>query len=164
LVIQLGYDTLSYPAQLQAKLSELQDLVHSNLTQSAHSQKCHYDQHAKEHTFIPGDPVWLSIPTAGKLDPMWEGEWVIKPIKGPITVEIGCGKWTKVVHINRLSYHYIPGSQNATVSDPEINRETTDINHEASDWPPPLLDHVILPMEQAETPLYPQCYRRQPDH
>ena len=69
LVTQLGYDTLSYPAQIQAKLSELQDFVHSNLTQSAHSQKCHYDQRAKEHTFIPGDSVWLSIPTARKLDP-----------------------------------------------------------------------------------------------
>ena len=42
---QLGYDSLSYPAQLQARLAELQDFVHTNLTQAAHLQKSHYDQH-----------------------------------------------------------------------------------------------------------------------
>jgi len=84
---QVGYDTSLCPAQIQAKLSELHDFVHSNLTQSAHLQ---YNQHVKRRNFSPGDPVWLSIPTARKLDPKWEGEWVIQSIKSPVTVEI-CG-------------------------------------------------------------------------
>ena len=66
---QLGYDLICYPAHLQARLAELQDFVHKNLTQTAHLQKSNYDNHTMESTFIPGDPVWLSIPTAGKLDP-----------------------------------------------------------------------------------------------
>ena len=148
--------TLSYPAQIQDKLSELQDFVHSNLTQSAHLQKCHYDQRAKEHTFIPGDSVWLTIPTARKLDPKWEGEWVIKAMKGPVTVEICSGKQTKVVHINRLRHRYVPGSQDAAANDTGINRETPN-------WPPPSVDHVILPLEQAKTYRYPQRFRRPPD-
>ena len=50
----------------------------------------------------------LAVPTAGKLDPRWEGEWVVKTIKSPVNVEITDGKRTKVVHTNRLQHHYIP--------------------------------------------------------
>ena len=157
LATQLGYDTLSYPAQIQVKLAELQDFVHSNLTQAAHSQKCYYDQHAKQHTFNPGDPVWLSIPTARKLDPKWEGEWVIQSVKSPVTVEICRGTRTKVVHINRLQRRYVPGTQDAVVND-------TEINHEIPEWPPPSVDHVILPSaQQTETFRYPQRHQRPPD-
>ena len=61
-----------------------------------------------------GDSVWLAVPTAGKLDPRWEGEWVVKTIKSPVNVEITDGKHTKVVHTkvvhtNRLQHRYIPG-------------------------------------------------------
>ena len=70
---QLGYHLLSYPAHLQARLAELQDFVHTNLTQAAHLQRSNYDNHTMESTFILGDPVWLSIPTMGKLDTRWEG-------------------------------------------------------------------------------------------
>ena len=45
----------------------------------------------------------------GKLDPRWEGEWVVKTIKGQVNVEITDGKRTKVVHTNRLQHRYIPG-------------------------------------------------------
>ena len=78
MALQLGYDPQSYPAQIQAKFAELQDLVHTNLSKAACSQKCYYDQQAKQPTFAAGNPVWLSIPTAGKFDPRWEGEWIIK--------------------------------------------------------------------------------------
>ena len=43
LATQLGYDLLSYPAHLQARLAELQDFVHTNLTQAAHLQRSNYD-------------------------------------------------------------------------------------------------------------------------
>ena len=158
LATQLGYDLLSYPAHLQARLAELQDFVHTNLTQAAHLQKSHYDNHTMESTFIPGDPVWLSIPTAGKLDPRWEGEWVIKSVKGPVTIEICDGKHTKVVHSNRLQHRYVPGQRNTT----KLNNTTNEIDHR--EWTSPSVEHVILPpMEQNVSNRYPQRQRRPPD-
>ena len=102
---------LSYPAHLQARLAELQDFVHINLTQAAHLQKSNYDNHNMESIFIPGDPVWLSIPTGGKLDPRWEGEWVIKSVKVPVTIEICDGKRTKVDDSDLLQHRYITGQR-----------------------------------------------------
>jgi len=70
----LGYDLQSYPSLIQAKLAELKDFVHTNLAKSACSQKLNYDQRSKRPSFVVSNPVWLSIPTAGKLDPRWEGD------------------------------------------------------------------------------------------
>ena len=155
LVTQLGYDSLSYPAHLQARLAELQDFVHTNLTQAACLQKSHYDQHTKHSTFVPGNPVWLSIPTGGKLDPRWEGEWVIKSVKSPVTMEICDGKRTKVVHTNRLQHRYVPGQHDAG---------STESENDCLEWAPSSVDHVILPPTGQTTPSrYPQRQRRPPD-
>ena len=94
------FDSLSYPAHLQAKLAELHDFVEANLTEAAHHQKCAYDQRTSVRSFSAGEPIWLSAPTAGKLQPRWEGDWVIKNVKGPTNMEITNGKNTKVVHTN----------------------------------------------------------------
>ena len=69
----VAFDSGSYQAHLQAKLAEFRDLVESNMTQAANRQKVTYDHHSTSRTFKEGDTVWLSIPTAGKLDPRWEG-------------------------------------------------------------------------------------------
>ena len=50
-----------------------------------------YDRHSKTKLFHEDDPVWLSVPTAGKLDPRMVGKWVVKSIKIPITLEITGG-------------------------------------------------------------------------
>ena len=55
---------------MQEKLAELQDLVETNLAEAAAHQKMMYDKHSTYRYF---DMVWLSVPTAGKLDPRWEG-------------------------------------------------------------------------------------------
>ena len=137
---QLGYDLLSYPAHLQARLSELQDFVHTNLTQATCSQKFYYDHHTMQSTFVSGDPVWLSIPTADKLDPRWEGEWVIKSVKGPVTMEISDSKKrTKVVHTNRLQHRYAPGQHDAT----ELSNTTNE--NDCLEWTPSSVERVILP-------------------
>ena len=65
----LAYDSLSYPAHIRHKLAELQDFVHTNLTQEASRQKNYYDHCTNVPSFTTGDPVWLSIPTVGKLEP-----------------------------------------------------------------------------------------------
>lgn len=70
----LAYDSLSYPAHIRRRLAELQDFIHANLTQAACKQKTYYNYSTSVPSFTTGDPVWLSIPTAGKLEPQWEGE------------------------------------------------------------------------------------------
>ena len=155
---QLGYDLLSYPAHLQARLSELQDFVHTNLAQAASVQKSNYDHHSMQSTFVPGDSVWLSKPTAGKLDPRWEGEWVIKSVKGPVTMEICDGKCIKVVHTNRLRHRYVPGKHDAA----ELSNTTNE--NDCHEWTSPSVEHVILPPTEHNMPSrYPQRQRRPPD-
>ena len=82
---------------MQAKLAELQGFVETNLVESAHAQKSYYDTHPKVTKFSKGDLIWLSVPTAGKLSPRWEGGWKIDEVKSPITMKIANGQCSKVV-------------------------------------------------------------------
>jgi len=79
------FDTTTYASHLQAKLQALQDFVHANLAKSAEQQKRQYDRHTTSRSFNPGDLVWLSVPTARKLQPHWEGKWTVSKVKGPCT-------------------------------------------------------------------------------
>ncbi len=74
-------------------------------------------------TFAVGDSVCLSVPTAGKVGPQWEGRWKIKSVKGPVTMEITDGQRTRVVHTNRL--------QHRTQPSPWEQQDTTDMS---IDW------------------------------
>ena len=115
-------------------------------------------QHAP--LFTVGDPVWLSVPTAGKLDPKWEGEWVIQSVKSPISMEIKHSRnTTKVVHTNRLQHRNVPSNATSLQSDPHTNvrdqqREPLIIDHAYLHVPPPA---AIAPRR------YPQRHRAQPD-
>ena len=78
----LAFDTRTYKKHLCAKFSELQGIVEANLVEAFTRQKIGYDKHARpSRQFKIGDPVWLSIPTAGKLSPKWKGNWRISSIK-----------------------------------------------------------------------------------
>ena len=70
-----AFDPASYQAQLHAKLAELQDLVELNIAEAACEQKTAYDRHSAPRSLMFGDPVWLSIPTIGKLSLRCEGKW-----------------------------------------------------------------------------------------
>ena len=105
---QTGFDPSSYSVQLQAKLAALQDLVRTNTTTAAQTQKFYYDRSSTSRAFTPQELVWLSIPTAGKLQPRWEGKWKVVEMKGPVTVEITDGRRTKVVHVNRVRHRNQP--------------------------------------------------------
>ena len=137
-----------YSAELQAKLAHLQDLVHTNLASAAQKQKFHYDKHSKT---IPGDPVWLSIPTSGKLQPKWEGKWTVVELKTPINLKITNGTKTKVVHTNRVQHRSIPQPDNTLPTH----------GHSSSNWYPPQVSHHVI--ESASESRYPQCSRRPPD-
>ena len=103
-----SFDSSSYSAFLLAKLAKLQDLVTTNSTAAAHKQKNQYDKTCVTPTFSVGEPVWLSVPTASKLQPRWEGKWTVQEIKGPVNLKITDGKRTRVVHTNRVRHHVQP--------------------------------------------------------
>ena len=100
----MGHEVHEFPAVLQSKLAKLRDLVETHNAEAASRQKSHYDKTSIERHFIADDRVWLSIPTAGKLDPCWDGRWHINSVKSSLTVEITDGKKTKIVHVNRVRY------------------------------------------------------------
>ena len=82
--------------------------METNLAAVSARQKSTFDVHSKSHTFTQGEPVWLSVPTRGKLEPMWEGGWLVKSVKGLVNVEISDGKRTKIVHVKRLQHRVQP--------------------------------------------------------
>ena len=82
-----AFDTESYSAHLSAKLAEVQDFVVTSLADAAEHQKSTYGKYSMIRSFKIGDLVWLSIPTAKKLDPRWEGVWRVTAVKTPLSVE-----------------------------------------------------------------------------
>ena len=168
----LAFDTGTYKKHLCAKFSELPGIVEANLVEASTRQKIGYDRHTRpSRQFKIGDPVWLSIPTAGKLNPRWEGNWRISSVKSPVTVEIMDGKdqgWctsivimdgkrSRVVHINRLHHRVQPD----TAATPEVatgNRETRyppQVEHFIVDIPTPVVTPQP-PLPDAAQPLLEQ--------
>ena len=88
---------------LHAKLAELTDPLEVHMAEAAEEQRQQYNKHSEERSFKVDDPVWLSIPTAGKLNPRWEGNWVVTGCKSPVNVDISGGARRRVVHMNRIT-------------------------------------------------------------
>ena len=132
-----AFDPHSYQAHLQAKLAQLQDLVTSNSTMAAHRQRQDYNKSTRLQQFAPGDLVWLSVPTASKLAPHWEGEWKIAEVKNDVNVNISKGTQSKVVHVNRLRHRFQPLSAEAKPSDSVVSFSVEhSITHDKIDPPP----------------------------
>ena len=137
-----GFNTATYTENLQYKLAELRDFVECHLTNAAEHQKSHYDENTVTRNFCIGDTVWLSRPTAGKLDPHWEGGWKVKRVLSPLTVEITDGQKIKCVHINRLHHRLQPDLESSV---PE--------HIHPPNWQPPTVDHLVLPPAPRRYPL-----------
>ena len=139
--------------RLNRSHAELQDLIETNLAEAAAHQKTIYDKHSTHRYFDVGDMVWLSVPTAGKLDPRWEGNWKISAVKSPVTMEITDGRRKKVVHVNRLHHRVQPGCDKGekVSADPQTL------------WTPP---HYVVPEPAPVPPLRrnPSRNRRPPDY
>ena len=150
---KVAHDVTSYQHQLQAKLSQLMDFVEAHNTQASSRQKQYFDQHTRARSFVVGDPVWLSIPTAGKLDPRWEGEWIMQAVVSPTTYTIHDGYRTKTVHIDRLR--------------PRLQAVTTSQQHASlplQDWTPPAIEHhFVTDDHNLPASRYPTRERRPPD-
>ena len=152
-----GYEATSYQAVLQAKMAELQDLVEAHIAESASRQKVDYDRHSAERQFKSGDLVWLSVPTAGKLDPRSEGNWTVRSTKSSVTVEITDGERTKVVHTNRLHRRTLPAVKSQLAPHSAIPADSS-----TQPWEPPGVDHIEQPTSQAER-RYPLRERHAPE-
>ena len=111
------------------------DFVETHNTQASSQQKQYFDKHTLPRSFAVGYPVWLSIPTAGKLDPRWEGEWIITSIGSPTTYTIHDGRRTKTVHINRLRRRLQAHSTTTTTAPLPLPQE---------DWAPLLVEHHFV--------------------
>lgn len=139
---QLAHDTQSYSQQIQRKLAQMFELVELHLIESGSSQKAYYDsKSASRPPFSQGSHVWLSVPTAGKLDPKWECGWTVtQQIAEQPTVQI---KHTdgrvKTVHINRLRLHIIRSDPHTITPVSHDNQAPT----ATPDWQPPFFEHVI---------------------
>ena len=149
-----AFDSSSYAAYLLAKLAKLQDFVATNTTAAAQQQKNHYDKTSVTRTFSVGEPVWLSVPTAGKLQPRWEGNWTVQEIKGPVNLKITDGKRIRVVHKNRVQHRLQP-QQHTEEASPETSQ--------TAEWCPPQIDHLEAPSAMESERRYPQRNRRPPD-
>lgn len=109
--------------------------METNVNQAAHSQQLYYNQHCSQRMFKVGDPVWLSVPTAGKLQPRWEGNWRITAVLSPITVKISDNKRLRTVHINRVRHRIQPARGSGG----------TPTNWKQTTWTAPQTEHIILP-------------------
>jgi hypothetical protein len=153
-----GFDSASYQSRLRAKMAELHDFVESKLALAASKQKSSYDKKSKQQCFKVNDPVWLSVPTAGKLDPKWEGNWKVLAMKGPVNVEITDGHRKKVVHLNRIQPRVLPSFPMTMSND---SAKATN-----APWIPPQIEHFIDCEIEAEPPARrnPPRQRRPPDY
>ena len=79
--------------------------------------------------------MWLSIPTAGKLQSRWEGMWIVKAIKSEVNLEISDGVRTKIVHVNRIHHRLQP--------QPGDDASPADDSEGHNSWVPPQIDHFI---------------------
>ena len=127
---------LSYQCQLHAKLTQLADFVKSHNVQASTQQKNYFDQHTRIRSFTVGDPVWISIPTASKLDSRWEGGWTIKSVQSPTTYTISDSGRIKTVHINRLQ----PRVQ-------AVDSFTPNQQLHWRNWEPPQIEHDVVDSE-----------------
>ena len=131
---QTGYAVDEYQGTMQAKLAELMDFVETHMVDAARHQKQEYDKHMGIRTFKAGDLVWLSIPTAGKLDPRWEGGWKVKACKSPVNMEVSDGTRNRVVHVNRLR-HRIQMAEGEEVGSTDRTQ---------GEWVPPQIEHITV--------------------
>jgi len=154
LSLPTAFDPLSYSNHLRFTLSQLYDLVETHLVKAAQHQQTSYNQlqHIQDRCFQVGETVWLDSPTAGKLDPKWEGGWKVEAIKGPTSYEIANGKKKKIVHINRLRKRIQPLC--VDVDSPQ--------NAPLPVWNPPTIEHQILDADEGRR--YPQRTRHPPDY
>ena len=173
-------DPTSYDSNFRVKMAELRDMVESHIVQEAKRQKEHYDTRTQSREFCEGDAVWLQNPTAGKLDPKWEGGWFVKNVHSPVTLNIEHRKSlrSRVVHINRIRRCILREStlsrevkwEPASIKHFSVPADSTPQPEIVPEVPPAVLPPIDLEGQEAPPMLdqaqrrYPQRQRRPPDY
>ena len=150
-----AYDPSSYQSQLRAKVAQLRDFGETHITEAQHLQRSSNDHGTRARDLCVGDPVWLSIPTAGKLDPRWEGKWRIHAIPGPVTYIIYDGTRYRTVYANRLRHRIQLDSKSTPIHAESGQNNTT--------WRAPTVEHHTVMDDPVSDRRYPQRVRRPPD-
>ena len=81
-------------------------------------------------------------PHRWKLDPRWEGKWVVHSIPGPTSYTITDGKRFRTVHVNRLQQRIQPDAD-----DPQ-----SDVVTDHTTWQPPSVEHQVITEEEIVEP------------
>ena len=133
------FDTTLYTSYLKAKLQTMQDFMQTNLAKAAKQQKQQYDRGTVSRFFKVGDPVWLSISTARKLQPHWDEKWTVAKLKGLCNLELTNGYQSKVAHVNRVCHRQQPDKH----VDPSVSTNR-------QQWNSPDIEHLFTPPALAD--------------
>ena len=85
-----------------------------------------------------------SIPTARKLEPRWEGKWVVHSIPGPTSYTITDGKRLRTVRVNHLQQRI-----QRDADDPQ-----SDVVADHTTWQPPTVEHQVITEEETVEPYF----------
>ena len=97
---------VSYVVSTHNRLSEMSELVRSNMGKAQAQQKAWYDQNARERTFQVGEQVLVLLPTSSnKLLAQWHGPYPITKVISGVTYQVDMldkRKRSRVFHVNML--------------------------------------------------------------
>ena len=115
-----GYEATSYQAVLQAKMAEQQTWWRLTLWSLHTGRKWTTTGILQSGHLSPWTWCGCRYPQQASWIHRWEGNWTVRSVKSPVTVEISDGDRTKVVHINRLHIRIQPAvnSQPGIVPNP----------------------------------------------
>lgn len=76
-------------------------------------QKSNYDKQSLVPSFTMNDKVWLSVPTAGKLQPSCDGGWKVTSVKSSVTFGISNGRKSKMVTVTDYIHQFQAASNSS---------------------------------------------------
>lgn len=101
------YNFDCYYSNLFHELHKIWKWVKENQEDYKRITKLYYDKKTYEHTFCPGDKVYVrNEARKHKLSPLWTGPHDVIRIKSNVTTVVRIRKQIKVIHNNRLKPHF----------------------------------------------------------
>ena len=76
---------------------------------------------------------WYQQPE--KLQPHWDGKWIVSKVKGPSNLELTDGHQSKIVHVNHVQHRI----------QPDQAKGHTITEQQPLQWNPPEFHHLLIP-------------------
>ena len=109
--------TYTYVLELKEKLSDISDIVSSNLNEAMHKYKKHYDARSFPRKFLEGDEVLILLPSSqNKLLLSWKGPYKIIKVLSKVNYLVNVKGKEKVFHVNMLKKYYRRSYKQSRVS------------------------------------------------